>query len=304
MSVDPIPQRNWMINGQGQTLAVIHGPVTFPMGSVRASDPDSLSPEVRHTRRIPRSFVIGMHEVTLGQYARFLDDKPVGVMDNRQTEQLRSLTPDFPALGATWYEAARYCNWLSSREGIPETAWCYPKNMGPDSTLSADLLDRAGYRLPTEAEWEFACRAGTVSARPFGHSAAWLTKYAWLERQSASLVNPTGKLKPNDLGLFDILSNAYEWCGSAHRPYPSEPRAEPYLDTLEETSCRSDVLRVLRGGTVMFTPATLRSAFRSSGVTPLGRYFYIGFRVARTFPGAATITKPANPHVQAGSGSE
>ena len=78
-------------------------------------------------------------------------------------------------------------------------------------TIPADVLKRTGYRLPTEAEWEYACRAGTVTSRYYGVSVELLGKYAWYQANSQDHAWPGGSLLPNDLGLFDMLGNVFEW---------------------------------------------------------------------------------------------
>jgi eukaryotic-like serine/threonine-protein kinase len=94
----------------------------------------------------------------------------------------RSPEDDCPVLGVTWYEAAEYCNWLSREEGVPENQWCYvPNTQGryaDGMALASDWLSRRGYRLPTEAEWEYASRAGTVTSYYFGESRELLGRYA------------------------------------------------------------------------------------------------------------------------------
>ena len=87
-----------------------------------------------------------------------------------------------------WYDAARYCNWLSKIEGIPEEQWCYePNDQGKYAEgmkPAADYLQRSGYRLPTEAEWEYACRSGSQTSRYYGLSVKLLPKYAWFQDNS------------------------------------------------------------------------------------------------------------------------
>ena len=78
--------------------------------------------------------------------------------------------------------------------------------------ILADALKQPGYRLPTEAEWEYACRAGTMTSRYYGRSVKLLEKYAWYLANSQDHAWPCGRLLPNELGLFDMLGNVYEWC--------------------------------------------------------------------------------------------
>ncbi len=276
--------REWFVNGQGQTYAIVRGPLTFRMGSTPLAVPDLQPSEPDHPRRLPRSFAIANREVTMREFGRFLDTRPPGVTDNRSDPLYKSLAPDCAAAAMTWFEATRYCNWLSAQEGLPEDQWCYPREFGPGSSLPADFLDRTGYRLPTEAEWEFACRAGTTSAYPFGQAVSWLPNYAWFEKQSGMTMKRVAQLEPNDLGLFDILGNAYEWVNDPHEPYPLDPAGKPVLDILRNLNCPEDLVRVIRGGAYPLASASLRSGYRSFGLKPSFRYPYFGFRPARTLP--------------------
>jgi serine/threonine protein kinase/formylglycine-generating enzyme required for sulfatase activity len=295
----PVPGHRWYVNGRGQTFAVIRGPNEFRMGSTKRDDPDRDFYEVPQMRRIGRSFAIATREVTVAEYARFLSDtpgvvvrwdarRPKGseVIDWRSNPQFQQYipSPDCAIGTVTWYEAARYCNWLSAKEGIPTNQWCYPKDIGPGMKLPADYLSRTGYRLPTEAEWEYACRAGTESSRPYGRSEAWLAEYGWYLSNSGRVMHPVGRLKPNDLGLFDILGNASEWCSDAYRrDYPSGKDRRPAEDALVDAEVSDNVNRVHRGGTFLDLAADLRSAARA-GVRPADHNHSKGFRPARTYP--------------------
>ena len=132
--------RRWFVNGQGQTYAVIEGPVEFRMGSP-PSEPDRDADEIPHRRVIPRRFAIATKEVTVRQYQDFLAQNP-------KIERLEidkwSPDPAGPMNEMTWYEAAAYCNWLSEKEGLPKDQWCYQPVEGgaytEGMTIPADVL--------------------------------------------------------------------------------------------------------------------------------------------------------------------
>ncbi len=272
--------RRWWVNAQGQTFAVVEGPVEFRMGSP-PDEPDRDPDEPAHRRRIPRRFAIAAKEVTVAQYQEFLAQNP-------EVERLPiskySPDPAGPMNRVTWYEAAAYCNWLSRREGLPE---CYERN--PSGQYAAGMRVKpetvrlGGYRLPTEAEWEYACRAGAATARPYGLSVRLLPRYAWYQENSKDRAWPVGSLLPNDLGLFDMLGNICEWCQDAYEDYPPAAAGEPPLSldvfrTVDDH--RSMVSRCLAFNKFS---AGMRSASRTSDA-PWSRSLDYGFRPARTLP--------------------
>src|SRR3954454_19144549 len=149
-------------------------------------------------------------------------------------------------------------------------------------TLPPDHLDRSGYRLPTEAEWECACRAGTRSARPHGHSPEWIDAYEWFGKSAAGTTHPVGRKKPNDLGLFDMLGNLLEWCVDTKDNYPAPlAGAIPIDDSLVVPSWTDRYRLVLRGASINDTGWTPRSAFRLEG-SPFVNIGIFGFRPVRT----------------------
>jgi formylglycine-generating enzyme required for sulfatase activity len=259
----------WYVNGQGQTMVVIPGPVEFVMGSP-ITEPNRRSGEVQHRRRIVRTFALAATSVTKEQFLRF---RPAFTYDARRYPE-----PTCPIGGVDWYEAASYCNWLSKEEGIPEDQWCY-EITGQVMKLRKNYLRLSGYRLPTEAEMEYATRAGAVTARYFGETDDLLPKYAWYEKNSQERTWPVGSKKPNDLGLFDVQGNMLTWCQESYKAYPQGKEATD--DSEDELTIVSTNGRLLRGGSFLHSAVYIRSAFRDSYVPSL-RVDNIGVRPART----------------------
>src|SRR5262249_11911962 len=129
-----------------------------------------------------------------------------------------------PATSLTYYEALEFCNWLSEKEGIPEDQWCYPRKIGPGMKPHPDYLRRTGYRLPSESEWEHACRSGSEERGHYGSDPALLARYGHFSGNSSYRAWPVGQKRPNDLGLFDAEGNVSTWCGEQVRAYPSGRR--------------------------------------------------------------------------------
>ena len=213
--------RHWYINGQGQTF-VIFNAGEFQMGSPE-SEVRRNAIEGLHRRRIGRQIAISTKEVTKAQWRNFAKTVNVWPADQDQLKPF-TRTRDSPMLAMTWYEAAWYCNWLSEQEGIPEGQWCYQPHeetkYGPGMKAKANFLELSGYRLPTEAEWEYACRAGAKTSRHYGQSDTLLPHYAWYLANGDNHAWPVASLKPNEFGLFDMQGNALEWCYDVHRGYP------------------------------------------------------------------------------------
>jgi len=203
----PIDQQNWYVNSQGQTFVILEAD-GFQMGSPE-SEPERSFDEPLHWRRIGRRFAISTKVVTKQQYLAF---------NPRFTHSHIHLfpEPDGPIGGVLWYEAAAYCNWLSAQEGIPEDQWCYEPNdrdrYETGMKTKENFLELAGYRLPTEAEWEFACRAGSVTSQFYGFNKLLLREYASAPVHPAAPTPPVAGGKPNDFGLFDMIGPMYQWC--------------------------------------------------------------------------------------------
>jgi formylglycine-generating enzyme required for sulfatase activity len=291
----------------GHTMVVVKGPVSVRMGSPanengRVPGPDSAA-EPQHTVAIPRSFAVSTTEVTVAQFRRFLDADPEakrgyafdGAPD-RMADVHHRFSPDDddPAIAMTWYEAAMYCNWLSAREGLPPTEWVYPAGVLRDGfEMPANYLQRRGYRLPTEPEWEFAARAGTSTSRFYGDSDDALGDYAVFarhpQRTKDDPVDPTdpqhtervGSLKPNPLGLFDVYGNVWEWTQDRVERFQTSDVVEDREDSILRVS--DGAARTRRGGAFPYGAAFARSASRGPVTSlPTNRRDNLGFRIART----------------------
>jgi formylglycine-generating enzyme required for sulfatase activity len=280
-------QRRWYANSQGQTFAVIEGPIEFRMGSPETDLEQVAGSEPLRRVSIPRRYAIATKEVTVDQFQRFAatNDEYKADEDVKTFLKRYSPDPDGPWIGASWYAAAAYCNWLSQEEGLHRDQWCYLPNKaekyGEGMTIPANVLERKGYRLPTEAEWEYACRAGTVTSRYYGGAVELLGNYAWYLANSRERAWSCGRLFPNDLGLFDILGNMYEWSQDARNAARPEQQG-----IVRDRIVAAEVIvdkrpRVFRGGTFMVQPLEVRSA-HSNAEQPFYAGIYNGFRLART----------------------
>jgi len=276
----PTSKRRWYINRQGQTLAVIAGPVEFVRGSP-THEAGRWWNEALHVKRIGRTFAFSTKEVTVTQFERFLQVHPEFP---RFTDARRySPDPDGPVIRVSWYAAAAYCRWLSEQEGILEDQMCYPAipEIKEGLVLPDDYLSRTGYRLPTDAEWEYACRAGTETSRFFGENEAMLPNYAWYLGNAGDRTHPGGMLEPNDFGLFDMLGNVVEWCQDPGVLFEPGARGWSREDNAFLSPVSNKTMRILRGGAYDDPPESLRAAKRN-GHLPTYRFEYNGLRVART----------------------
>jgi formylglycine-generating enzyme required for sulfatase activity len=240
---------------------------------------DRLSQEgPQHRVRISRSFYLGACEVTVGQFRAFVQaedyrteaekDGKGGSGTDPTTAKLaqgprftwqnvgRPQQDDHPVVNVTWNDCLAFCNWLSRKE-------------------------QAAYRLPTEAQWEYACRAGSPGRFCFGDLEAALREHAWFDLDlDKDVARPVAGKKPNAWGLYDMHGNVWEWCADRF----GEDAYARAADDPAGPSAGSR--RVIRGGGFFSRPLKCRSAFRFDE-DPAGRGHYSGFRVVRSLEPAA-----------------
>jgi len=279
---DPAAAPQWYLAAAGQTMVVIPGPTEFTMGSPKDDDAATLNDPL-HPKRIGRTYAIADKAVTVEQFRAFQPDYALPGKFQRDPAQ--------PAVRIDWYSAAAYCNFLSRLEGIPPEQWCYEDvsaNGQTDVRAKHGLLALAGYRLPTEAEIESATRAGSHTDRPYGESEELLSRYVWSDDNSGGVTHPGGRLKPNDLGLFDTLGNVLEWSQNIYLTNRQERlRAVRRDDVEDEAEIYPGepfriVFRIQRGGSFIHSRWETRSATRTNYAVMTDTTDYMGFRVART----------------------
>ena len=206
---------------------------------------------------ITRPFWMAKYPVTQGDYLAVMGQNPSffnGVRDWPAPGTDYGVDLSRPVEQVTWEDAVAYCNTLTERE-----------------REASRLPEGCVYRLPTEAEWEYACRAGTTTRFSFGNDPnyAALTDHAWIITNSNSQTQPVGQKLPNPWGLYDMYGNVWEWCLDSYGPYPGGTVVDP-------RGPETGSARVIRGGTWSNAAAWCRSANRD---TPRGATYDFGFRV-------------------------
>lgn len=194
----------------------------------------------------------------------------VEVMDGARLGWRAMPADDRPMSSASWYDAARFCNELSLRAGLTP---CYHfEHAGVRWTTSE------GFRLPTEAEWEYACRAGAQARWSPGDDERQLATHAWYAGSVLHAPQPVGRKQANAWGLHDMHGNVWEWCWDRYAAYPAAGPDTPCVDPRgPEPDHAGESLRVLRGGSFACDAGTVRSAARRWGI-PGRRFRFRGFR--------------------------
>ena len=228
-------------NSIGMKLVLIPAG-TFTMGSP-VGEVGRQEIEKPHEVTISKSYYLGTYEVTQGEYEKVMGSNPSIFKGSKN-----------PVDSVYWEEAVSFCKKLSEM----------PKEKAAGRE----------YRLPTEAEWEYACRAGSTTSYSFGETAESLGEYAWYDQNARGTTHPVGLKKPNRWGLYDMHGNIWEWCQDCYVPYSSDAATDPQ-------GPNGGSARVIRGGSWFNDAAYCRSALRYSD-GPTSRTGTFSFRVALT----------------------
>jgi serine/threonine protein kinase/formylglycine-generating enzyme required for sulfatase activity/WD40 repeat protein len=228
----------------------------------------------QHKVILTQPIYLGVNEVTQAEYEKVMGVNPshFAVMGAGKDAVAGMATTGHPVEMVSWNDAAEFCAKLSTQEELK------PFYFRADDTITP--LEGAGYRLPTEAEWESACRAGTTTKFWIGDKDEDLMRAAWFGTNSGGRTHAAGELKPNPYALCDIHGNVFEWVQDVWDPgYYSQFKEEPAVNTSGSSSISSQ--RVLRGGHWLeqCTGPYCRAAYRGA-LDPLARNHVVGFRVS------------------------
>lgn len=209
-----------------------------------------------HKVNISAGFLMGVHQVTQAQYEK------VTVLPNPSYFQP---FPNRPVEQVSWFGAVSFCNKLSQQFGLR------PFYSIGGNKVAFDFFSD-GFRLPSEAEWEYSCRSGSTTEYFWGDSVDG--EYLWYYENSDTSTHDVGTRRPNFWNLYDMCGNVWEWCNDWHGPYSSEEQTDP-------KGPKSGVDRILRGGSWYYNYGwSGRSADRGRAVPTLRSYIF-GFRVCR-----------------------
>ena len=241
--------------GKGIKLEMVLIPAgEFLMGSPDSDKDPFFTGKPQHRVRITKPFCLGKYLVTQGQYERVMGKNPSWFSKSGGGKYNigKQDTSQLPVESVSWEDAAEFCKRLSEKE-------------------------KKEYRLPTEAQWEYACRAGSTTRYCFGDDELGLGEYAWYTKTWGFQSHPVGQKKPNAWGLYDTHGNVSEWCSDWYDDgyYVGSPTNDP-------TGPATGLGRVTRGGSWYAPARGCRSACRFSG-PPGERDYGLGFRVSQVF---------------------
>jgi len=245
---------------------------SFKMGDTRNDIAAYESEKPWHTVNLKYNFWVGKYPVTFKQF-------------NKHREIERKSDPDYkgyskdkrPIVCVTWFDAIGYCNWLSEKKGLPVAYNSQGDFLDEDGNITFDITKVKGFRLLTEAEWEYVAKEGKSSLQYYRYSGSDnIDEVAWYIDNCRHKLREVGLKKPNSLGVYDMSGNVNEWCHDwwDEKYYDKSPIENPIGP---ETGTR----RVLRGGSVRNSENLIRITRRDCS-KPEKQYWFLGFRIART----------------------
>ncbi|MBK8920345.1 MAG: SUMF1/EgtB/PvdO family nonheme iron enzyme [Saprospirales bacterium] len=243
-------------NVQPPKMATVKGGI-FQMGSA-----DGVKDEQPIHQVTLQDFQIGAYEVTFAEYDKFCAS--TGRTPPADEGWGRG---HLPVIHVSWLDAVAYCNWLSTQVGLKPAY-----TIAPNGAITLDRQSKA-YRLPTEAEWEFAAKGGASQQAYVFSGSDELDEVAWHSGNSRNSTHPAGHKKPNDLGVYDLTGNVREWCHDGYGRYAAANTENPLGAGITDS-------RVIRGGMWGRNPLQQRNTYRNFA-KPDYKDYGTGFRVAR-----------------------
>jgi len=262
--VEANPEKTFILPGGAEIEMVWIEPGTFMMGSPDTDDMAQDREKPQHEVTITQGFYLGRYEITQAQWESVMGTRPWEGQKLGTGEVYHREGPDYPAVYVSWNDIQILIKSLNRTEGS------------------------GVYRLPTEAEWEYACRAGTETLWSFGDDESRLGDYAWYYDNALGAgeeyAHEVGTKLPNPWGLYDMHGNVEEWCQDWY-----DTSYYATLSTQDPTGPSTGSARVMRGGYFGSYARYVRSAFRDGG-SPGFRGSLVGARLLRTGPAPEPLT--------------
>jgi len=256
----------------GEMILVKGG--TFQMGNTRGDSEGRDSETPVHTVNLTYDYHIGKYEVTFDEYDAYIEET------DKSNDKVLEVKP---IVYVNWWDAISYCNWLSEKEGLGIAYDEKGNLLDKDGNITSDITKVVGYRLPTEVEWEYAARGGHESTGDYKYAGSnTLKEVGWYRENSELVAHEVGEKKPNELGLYDMSGNVWEWCHDWHGDYADRTQTNP-------TGPINGSYRAIRSGSWRSYMGSCRITFRygngsggQQGSDPNDSFDNLGFRIART----------------------